>query len=295
MNTKVLNVAICGAPNSGKSTFLNTVLNEKVSIVSPKAQTTRNTIRGIINKGDTQIIFTDTPGIFRARKDFTLETRISRAAWKVVRASSTVILMIDGSTGISPQTMDILADFKRREKSLIAVINKIDKVSEKKRLDLGIELEKEGDVVEAIFYISSLNAIGIEKLLSFLTSKALRGEWFFNDDVITDTTEKMTVAELFREQIFLNMQEEIPYHSFIETESFEEYETEIRASILVMVTKESQKIIIIGKRGKMLSILKKAAENELEKIFQKTVHLEVFIKVRKDWREREEPYEILGI
>jgi GTP-binding protein Era len=292
---KILNVAICGAPNAGKSTFLNAIVKEKISIVSPKVQTTRNAIRGIANFGDTQIIFTDTPGIFRARKDFTLEKRISGLAWKIVRSSSVVMLLIDGISGLTKETYDILADFKRREKTLVAVINKIDKMKEKDKLDLGIDLEKQGDTIEAIFYISAIEDTGVPKLIDYLKLKGVDGNWLFNDDTVSDISENMTVAEIVREKIFLELKDEIPYHTSVQTESFQEEADGILASVLVTVTKESQKIIMIGKRGIMLKTIKHASEEELSNIFQKPVKVHLFIRVRSDWREKEDYYKYMNI
>ena len=295
MKKRIINVAISGAPNAGKSTFLNKVVGEKISIVSPKVQTTRNAINGIVNFEDTQIIFTDTPGIFRARKDFTLEKRITGFAWKVIRASSVVLLLIDGMKGITKEVEDIVDDFKRREKKVIAVITKIDAIKEEKKLKIALELEALGDVVEAIFYISSVEGTGIPKLIQFLKDKAVAGEWIYNSDEVSDITENLSVAEIVREQIFLLLQEEIPYHTSVQTESFAELEDHIEASVLITVTKESQKIIMIGRRGANLKAIKHASEEELSKIFGKNVILNLFIKVRKDWREKEEYYNYLKI
>ena len=295
MKKRIINVAISGAPNAGKSTFLNKVVGEKISIVSPKVQTTRNAINGICNFEDTQIIFTDTPGIFRARKDFTLEKRITGFAWKVIRASSVVLLLIDGMKGITKEVEDIIEDFKRREKKVIAVITKIDAIKEEKKLKIALELEELGDVVEAIFYISSIEGAGIPKLIQFLKDKASEGDWIYNSDEVSDITENLSVAEIVREQIFLLLQEEIPYHTSVQTESFAELEDHIEASVLVTVTKESQKIIMIGRRGVNLKAIKHASEEELSKIFGKNVILNLFIKVRKDWREKEEYYNYLKI
>jgi GTP-binding protein Era len=295
MSKKILNVAICGAPNAGKSTFLNELVKEKISITSPKVQTTRSAVNGIVNFGDTQMIFTDTPGIFRARKDFTLEKRITSFAWKVVRASSVVLLLVDGFKGVTKEVYDIIADFKKRNKQLIAVITKIDRMTEKEKLDIALKLEKEGEVIEAIFYISSVQGTGIEKLTDFLKTKASDGEWLYDSDTISDISENLTVAEMVREQIYLTLKDEIPYHTSVQTEKFTEDEEGILASVLVTVTKESQKIIMIGKKGTNLVKIKKGAEAELFKIFQKPVFVNLFIRVRENWREGEEYYNYLKI
>jgi GTP-binding protein Era len=295
MKTKVLNVAICGAPNAGKSTFLNHLVGEKISIVSPKVQTTRHAIKGIINFDETQIVFTDTPGIFRARKDYTLEKRITNFAWKVVRAASVVMLLIDGFKGVTKEAQDIILDFKKRQKSLIAVITKIDRLSEKEKLDIALALEKEGDVIETIFYISSTEGTGVPKLIDHLKKKASFGEWLHDADTISDISENLTVAEIVREQIFLNLKDEIPYHTSVQTEKFTEAEDGVLASALITVTKESQKIIMIGKRGEMLKKIKHGAELELYKIFKKPTEVNLFIRVRDSWREGEEYYNYLNI
>lgn len=295
MKKRIINVAICGAANAGKSTFLNKVVGGKISITSHKVQTTRSAINGIVNLENTQIIFTDTPGIFRARKDFTLEKRITNFAWKVVRASSVVLLLVDATKGITKEDKDILEDFKRRGKKLIAVINKIDSVKEEQKLKTALELEEAGDAVEAIFYISSVTGIGIPKLMDFIKSKAAEGEWIYNNDEISDITENLTVAEIVREQIFLLLKEEIPYHTAVQTERFIEEDEYIDASVLITVTKESQKIIMIGRRGENLKQIKHASEEELSKIFSKNVILTLFIRVRGDWREKEEYYNYLQI
>lgn len=295
MKTKILNVAICGAPNAGKSTFLNKIVGEKISIVSPKVQTTRHAVKGIVNFEDTQIVFTDTPGIFRARKDFSLEKRITSFAWKVVRASSVVLLFVDGFKGVTKEVFDIIADFKRRQKSFIAVITKIDKLSEKQKIDIGVKIQQEAENVEAIFYTSSIKGTGVDKLITFLQQKASEGEWIYDNDTLSDMSENLTVAEITREQIFLNLKDEIPYHTSVQTEKFTEEEDGILANVLVTVTKESQKVIMIGKRGEMLKKIKHASEVELFKIFQKPIEVKIFIRVREGWREGEEYYNYLQI
>lgn len=295
MKKRIINVALAGAPNAGKSTFLNKLVGEKISIVSPKVQTTRNAINGIVNFEDTQIIFTDIPGIFRARKDFTLEKRITSFAWKIVRASGVVLLLVDGMKGITKEVRDIIDDFKRREKKVIAVITKIDAMKEEPKLKTALALEEVGDCIEAIFFISSVTGQGIEKLITYLKSKASEGDWIYNNDEISDISENLTVAEIVREQIFTTLQEEIPYHTSVVTEKFTETENEVEASVLITVTKESQKIIMIGKRGENLKTIKHKSEEELNKIFTKDIKLTLFIRVRKDWREGEEYYSYLKI
>jgi GTP-binding protein Era len=257
-------------------------------------QTTRHAINGVVNFDVTQMVFTDTPGIFRARKDFTLEKRITNFAWKVVRASSVVLLMVDGFKGVTKEVYDIINDFKRRGRTLIAVITKIDRLTEKEKLDIALKLEKE-EALETIFYISSIEGTGIEKLMDFLKKKAVEGEWLFDGDTISDMSENVTVAEIVREQIFLALKDEIPYHTSVQTEKFIEETEGILANALITVTKESQKIIMIGKRGEMLKKIKHGAEEELYKIFQKPIEVTLFIRVRESWREGEEYYNYLQI
>jgi GTP-binding protein Era len=295
MKKKILMIAICGAPNAGKSTFLNKIVGEKVSIVSPKVQTTRNAIKGVVNFDNTQIIFTDTPGIFRARKDFSLEKRISGFAWKIIRSSSKVVLMIDGELGITKEVRDILQDFQKRKKDVIAVINKIDTLGEKEKLDLGLELESNGETISHIFYISSTTGAGIEKLTDYLKTQSVEGEWLYSSDEISDISLNMTASEVLREKIFLELKEEIPYHTSVVTEYFEENEEDIFIRLLVTVTKESQKIIMIGKRGANLKTIKHLTEEELTVIFGKKVTIDIFIRVRGDWREKEDYYQYMNI
>ncbi len=289
-------IAICGAPNAGKSTFLNAMLKRKQSIVSSKIQTTRVPTLGTFENDEILINFIDSPGAFRARKGYSLEKAISKQAWGVLTASENIILFVDGTRGICQNTQYIIQAIQKGKeeegKKAIAVITKVDLTSTQKKLELAKELD-ETAAFEEIYMISSRSGAGMENLMSYFKSIATPedvSELSF-DDARDD--KKNFMSEITREIIFENLAKELPYSCNIVTNSIEEDDAKIVVNQDIFVTRESHKIILIGKKGNQIKEIGALAIDELEKIYGKEVFLTLECKIDERWRENFE-HEILG-
>lgn len=287
-------VGIIGAPNAGKSTLVNRIVGSKVSIVSPKVQTTRARVMGIVNRGRTQLIFVDTPGIFAPKRR--LEKAMVAAAWQGVRDSEIVALLADVAKGrINPETRAIISRLKEMDRKVIGILNKIDLVKREKLLALAAELHAEG-VFTDIYMISALKGDGLEKLLVDLSLKMPEGPWMFDKDQITDMPLRLLAAEITREKIFLQLGDELPYHSTVETEQWEEFENgSVKISQTLYVMRETQKAIVLGKGGARIKKLGEASRHELEEIFGRRVHLALYVKVREKWTDDPARYRDWGL
>lgn len=287
-------VGIIGAPNAGKSTLVNRLVGAKVSIVSPKVQTTRARVMGIVNRGKTQIIFVDTPGIFTPKRR--LEKAMVAAAWQGLKDAEFVALLIDVSHGkINAETRAIIARLKEMNRKVMGILNKIDLVKRETLLGLAADLDAEG-VFTDIYMISALKGDGVEKLLSDLGRKMPEGPWMFADDQITDMPLRLLAAEITREKIFLQLGDELPYASTVETESWEEFKNgSVKISQTLYVMRDSQKAIVLGKGGTRIKKIGEASRKELEEILERRVHLSLFVKVRDKWTDDPERYRTWGL
>ncbi len=288
-------IAICGAPNAGKSTFLNAMLKRKQSIVSSKIQTTRVPTLGTFENDEILINFIDSPGAFRARKGYSLEKAISKQAWGVLTASQNIILFVDGTRGICQNTQYIIQAIqkgKEEGKKAIAVITKVDLTSTQKKLELAKELDETG-AFEEIYMISSRSSAGMENLMNYFKSIANLEDvsQLSFDDPRDD--KKNFMSEITREIIFENLAKELPYSCNIVTNSIEEDDAKIVVNQDIFVTRESHKIILIGKKGNQIKEIGALAIDELEKIYKKEVFLTLECKIDERWRENFE-HEILG-
>jgi GTP-binding protein Era len=287
---KSLFVAIVGAPNAGKSTLVNTIVGEKVSIVSPKVQTTRRRIRGISNAGETQLVFTDTPGFFPddSRNLSKLESIISSNFWKSFRDSDLILLLVDATNINLEPTLDFL---KKMEKSkcLVAVaINKVD-IAKKENILRAASLLSNFTCVDKIFMISAFLVDGIEDLIVYLKGKAAEGPWFFEDHQSTDADMKFRLSEITREKLFLGLSNELPYSVYVETELFSETEKKAKIYQAIVVLKDSQKSIVIGHEGRMIKAIREMAASDMKRLLgKKNLELRIFVKVRKKWMEKRE-------
>jgi GTP-binding protein Era len=277
-------VAIIGRPNSGKSTLLNTLLGEKIAIISDKPQTTRNRILGIKNLPAGQIVFFDTPGIHRARSRLNQSmVRIALATYTEVDA---ICLLVEATDPENNENHYILQTLEKFKQPLILAINKIDLVSKSALLPM---MEHYGRVgrFEQIIPISALQGDGIETFLQVLLQILPEGPRLFPEDMTTDQTERFLVSELIREKVFLLTRQEIPYATAVKVETFKEKEE--RNLILIQATihveRESQKGILIGNNGRMLKEIGKLSREEIEKLLGARVFLELWVKVEKNWRE----------
>ena len=291
-------VAIVGAPNVGKSTLLNRLVGTKVSIVSPKVQTTRSRVLGICIEGPAQVIFIDTPGIFKPRRR--LDRAMVAAAWGGAGDADDVLLLVDAglvdaSRGIDADTAAIMERLKQSGRKVILAINKIDLVKKPKLLDMTAELDATG-VFSDIFMISAEKGDGVPDLMALLASRVPAGPWLFPEDQISDMPGRLTAAEITREKLYLQLHQELPYAAAVETEDWKEQDDgSVRIEQIIYVERPTQKAIVLGKGGARIKALGQAAREELEEIFERRVHLFLFVKVREKWGDDPERYRDLGL
>jgi len=289
-------VAIVGAPNVGKSTLLNRLVGTKVSIVSSKVQTTRRRILGITIKDATQVVFVDTPGIFTPAPGRHLEQAMVRAAWRSVEDADRRVLVVDARRGIDRDTETILAGLRKGEGQLILAINKVDLVAPPKVLPI-IERLRQTGLFDQVFIVSALTGDGCEDLLQALSHDLPEGPWLFPEDQLSDLSQRAMAAEITREKLFEQLHQELPYSLTVETEGWAESEDgkEIRIDQTIYVQRDSQKAIVLGKGGRQIKAVGRAARVELEEILGCRVHLFLFVKVRPRWTEDPERYQELGL
>ena len=286
-------VAIVGAPNVGKSTLLNRLVGAKVSIVSPKVQTTRTRVLGICIEGPAQIIFIDTPGIFQPRRR--LDRAMVAAAWIGTADADEVLLLVDASRGLDRNTAAIVKKLKRAERTVILAINKVDLLNKPDLLALAAELNEAGAFTDT-FMISAETGDGVADLMALLAGRVAAGRWLFPEDQISDMPGRLTAAEITREQLYLQLHKELPYAAAVETESWKDQDDgSLRIEQVVYVERGSQKAIVLGKKGSRVKSIGEAARKELEEIFGCRVHLFLFVKVRGNWGDDPERYRDLGL
>lgn len=274
-------IAIVGAPNVGKSTLVNQLVGQKVSIVSPKVQTTRSRIMGIMIKNEAQVILLDTPGIFDAKKR--LEKAMVQEAFDASSEADTHVLVVDVTHPDLSLTQELCDKYKN---GIIVVLNKIDLISKTKLLKIAASINAFPNITK-IFMISALHADGIDDLAKHLCCFLPNGPWLFPEDQITDIPARSWAAEVTREQIFLQLHQEVPYNIFVESESWEEFDNgSVKISQAIVVSKDNHKGIVLGKRGQTLKNIGKASRIELEDQLEKRVHLKLFVKVEENWQEK---------
>jgi len=286
-------VAIVGAPNVGKSTLLNRLVGAKVSIVSPKVQTTRTRVLGICIEGPAQIIFIDTPGIFQPHRR--LDRAMVAAAWIGTADADEVLLLVDASRGLDRNTAAIVKKLKRAERTVTLAINKVDLVNKPDLLALAAELNEAGAFTDT-FMISAETGDGVAYLMALLARRVAAGPWLFPEEQISDMPSRLTAAEITREQLYLQLHKELPYAAAVETESWKDQDDgSLRIEQVVYVERGSQKAIVLGKKGSRVKSIGEAARKELEEIFRRRVHLFLFVKVRGNWGDDPERYRDLGL
>jgi len=285
-------IAVLGAPNAGKSTLVNRIVGTKVSIVSPKVQTTRARVMGIALQGRTQLVFIDTPGIFEPRRR--LDRAMVAAAWGGAGDADISLLLVDADKGIDSNTAKIIERMKVEHKRAHLVLNKVDKVAKPKLLELTARL-KDGPFDE-IFMISALDGSGVEDLVTFLAGQMPEGPWHFPEDQVSDMTERLLAAEITREKLYLQLRQELPYSTTVETETWEEFDNgSVKIEQVIFVERDSQKSIILGKNGQMIKQLGADSRKDLEEILDRRVHLFLFVKVREKWGDDPERYRDWGL
>ncbi|HHW19833.1 MAG TPA: GTPase Era [Thermodesulfovibrio thiophilus] len=283
-------VAIIGKPNVGKSTLLNTILGEKVSIVTEKPQTTRNKIIGIKNFPDAQIIFIDTPGIHRPKHK--LGQFMVKQSYEAMDIVDIIVFMVEPEP-LKEAELLIIEKLKKFNKPVILVINKIDTIAKQNLLPL-IDIYKDWYPFKEIIPISALKSDGVQNLLEIIISYLPEGQKLYPEDMLTDQMERFMVSEFIREKIMKYTMDEIPYSVAVQIERWEETKKLIKISANIYVEREGQKIIIIGKKGERLKKIATEARLEIEKFLGTKVFLEVWVKVRKKWRQKDMLLKALG-
>jgi GTP-binding protein Era len=286
-------IALIGAPNAGKSTLLNQLVGQKLAIVTPKAQTTRSRLLGIAIEGPAQLILIDTPGIFAPRRR--LDRAMVAAAWSGAADADQIVLLVDVARPADPATRQIIDRLAASGRRAILALNKIDLVRRERLLGIADGLFR-GGCFERVFMISGLTGDGVEDLKQHLASLAPPGPWLFPEDQISDAPERWLAAEVTREQVFLQLHDELPYSAAVETEAWQERaDGSVRIDQVIYVRREGQRAIVLGDRGGRIKTIGARARAELEGMLERRVHLFLFVKVRDKWIEDPERYAALGL
>ncbi|HVP84653.1 MAG TPA: GTPase Era [Rhizomicrobium sp.] len=293
-------VAIIGAPNAGKSTLVNALVGSKVSIVSPKVQTTRMAVRGVAMRGETQIVFVDTPGIFKPRRK--LDRAMVKAAWTGAGDADAICLIVDAPAlvgepeGLSARdTHAIIEGLKANNQKAVLILNKIDGMKRETLLPLMGKLNSEG-VFEQVFLISAIKGDGIEDVAKWCASKMPEGPWLYPEDQAADIPMRLLAAEITREKLYLRLHDELPYATTVESEAWEERKDgSVKINQVIYVQRESQKSIVLGKGGQTIKKIGELARSEMETLFGRRVHLFLFVKLKEGWAEDREIYSGMGL
>jgi GTP-binding protein Era len=286
-------VAVIGAPNAGKSTLVNALVGQKVAIVSPKAQTTRARLMGIALEGDAQIILVDTPGIFDPNRR--LDRAMVSAAWEGASDADLILMMVDGKKGAGAKVEKILEGLKNRPERKWLILNKVDISAKEKLLALTQKLT-ELCAFEEIFYISATTADGLPELKAAIAAVMPEGTWHFPEDQVSDATERLVAAEITREQLYLQLHDELPYASTVETEKYvERPDGSVEIYQQILVERDSQRAIVLGKGGTRIKSIGATARKELADLMGVKVHLYLHVKVKAGWDEDRAVYRDMGL
>ncbi len=295
MSTRAGFVALIGEPNAGKSTLTNRMVGAKVSIVTHKVQTTRARIRGVALEGDAQIVFVDTPGLFKPRRR--LDRAMVAAAWGGAADADITVLLIEAHRGITQGVKAIierLNEFEGKQRVALA-INKIDLVKAEELLALSKAMN-EAFPFEQTFMISAEKGHGVDGLKEWLGQEMPEGPWLYPEDQIADLPMRMIAAEMTREKLTLRLHQELPYQLTVETESWEERKDgSARIDQMIYVMRDGHKGIVLGNKGETIKAISKAAREELEEFLGRRVHLFLQVKVREKWLEEAERYSEMGL
>jgi GTP-binding protein Era len=286
-------VAVIGATNVGKSTLVNALVGTKVSIVTPKVQTTRALIRGIAIQGQAQMILVDTPGIFAPRRR--LDRAMVDGAWAGTRDADLVAVVIDASKGVEDDDEAIFKALAEVRVAKTLVLNKIDLVAKPKLLDLAQALNNQATFA-ATFMISARSANGVPELKDFLAAHLPVGPWLYPADQISDAPMRQFAAEITREKLYMRLHQELPYRSTVETETWKELKDgSVRIEQTIYVERESQRKIVLGKGGQTIKAIGAAARADIAAALEHPVHLFLFVKVREGWADDPERYREMGL
>jgi GTPase len=293
MTTRCGLVAVIGAPNAGKSTLVNQLVGQKVAITSAKAQTTRARLMGIALEGETQIILVDTPGIFEPKRR--LDRAMVNAAWEGAQAADAVLLVVDPVKQRRHELMPLMEALKDRPERKMLALNKVDATQKEKLLQLAQEFAGMVDFSD-VFFISALTGDGVPELKAHLASLMPEGPWHYPEDQVSDASERLLAAEVTREQLYKQLHEELPYDSAVRHEKYEQRKDgSVEIHQQIVIARDSQKGIVLGRQGSRLKAIGEAARMELAEILGVPVHLYIHVKVDENWAERREMYEEMGL
>jgi len=286
-------VAIIGAPNAGKSTLINQLVGAKVSIVTHKVQTTRAIVRGIATHGQAQIVFVDTPGIFKPRRR--LDRAMVTTAWGGAKDADIVLVLIDAERGLKDDAERILEGLAEVRQPKVLVLNKVDRTKRENLLALAASANEKAQF-DRTFMISALTGSGCGDLLDYLAETVPAGPWYYPEDQISDLPMRQLAAEITREKIYLRLHQELPYSSHVETEKWEEKQDgSVRIEQVIYVERESQKKIVLGEKGATIKAIGASSRKEIGEILEQKVHLFLFVKVRENWGDDPERYREMGL
>ncbi len=286
-------VAVIGAPNAGKSTLVNQLVGQKVAITSAKAQTTRARLLGIALEGEAQIILVDTPGIFEPKRR--LDRAMVSAAWEGTTAADAVLLVVDPIKQRRHELEPLLESLADRPERKLLVLNKVDIAKKDKLLELAQELAGRAGFAE-VFFVSALTGDGVPELKQHLAALMPQGPWHYPEDQVSDASERLLAAEVTREQLYRQLHEELPYDSAVRPESYQvRRDGSVEIHQQIVIARDSQKPIVLGKRGARIKAIGEAARKELSDMLGVPVHLFLHVKVDERWAESREIYEEIGL
>lgn len=286
-------VAVLGAPNAGKSTLVNALVGQKVAIVSAKAQTTRARLMGIALEGETQIILADTPGLFAPKRR--LDRAMVNAAWEGAQEADAILLVVDGRKKKRDYLAPILESLAGRPERKILVLNKVDETAKEPLLVAAQELAGEGQFDE-VFFVSALTGDGVPELKARLAALMPEGPWHYPEDQVSDASERLLAAEITREQLYRQLHDELPYDSAVRPESYQHRKDgSVEIHQQIVIARDSQKGIVLGKGGAKLKAIGEAARKELANLLGCKVHLFLHVKVDEGWSDDKEIYEEIGL
>ncbi|MEJ2410410.1 MAG: GTPase Era [Novosphingobium sp.] len=286
-------VAVIGAPNAGKSTLVNALVGQKVAITSAKAQTTRARLMGIALEGEVQIILADTPGIFAPKRR--LDRAMIAAAWEGAQEADAILLVVDAVKQRRHELEPLLETLKDRPERKLLVLNKVDASAKEPLLVLAQDLTAKADFDE-VFFVSALSGDGVGELKTRLAELMPEGPWHYPEDQVSDASERLLACEITREQLYRQLHDELPYDTAVRPESYthrRDGSVEIRQQIVV--ARDSQKAIVLGKRGAKVRAIGEAARTELAEILGHKVHLFLHVKVEENWAEARDIFEEIGL
>ena len=288
-------IAVIGAPNAGKSTLVNQLIGAKVSIVSPKVQTTRTRVTGILAEGQDQAIFVDTPGIFRGAKR-RLEKAMVDAAWRQAAETDRLMLVIDvAKKGLSDDDRAVIEQLEQQGARPMLALNKVDGARHETMLAIAAAVNERLEVQET-FMVSALTGDGVDDLRQAVLDRLPEGPWLYPEDQISDLPSRMLAAEATREKLFLQLHQELPYNLTVETEAFEvQAKGDLKINQVIYVTRDSHKAMVLGKGGSRIRQVGSESRRDLEVLFDRKVHLFLFVKVRENWLNDPERFREMGL